>query len=234
MSIETGTSAQAVAKMLRVLFPDAETILDMTYGSGKFWTERTPWHVTGIDLNPARARDVCADYTRLPFADGAFDVAIFDPPYLSGCSKNGTARMGDRFSFFETDRALRESICGGATEAWRVSRLGAIVKVQDYSHGGRVFRLTRWVESVIPEEAYGEVHLISVSKITPGSWGKQLSVWSVHTTFLAFRHGSQMHVRRDPRVSDFSLVPSTGQQPSLWDTDDEDAAGPRRVRREAM
>ena len=75
-SIEYGTNAEVTAKMLRVLFPETETILDMTYGSGKFWGDAPPWRVTGVDLNPERARDVCADFTRLPFVDGAFDVAM--------------------------------------------------------------------------------------------------------------------------------------------------------------
>lgn len=201
-SIEYGSNADVTAKMLRVLFPDAETVLDMTYGSGNFWTDAPPWRVTGIDLNPERARDVCADYTRLPFRDGAFDVCIFDPPYLSGCSKNGTARMGDRFSFFESDQALYESVTRGASEAWRVGRLGAIVKVQNYSHSGKTMRMTRWVEAMIPEEVYGEVHLASVAKIAPLSWTRQLSVWSIHTTFLAFRHGSQQHMWRAPLLGE--------------------------------
>jgi hypothetical protein len=176
-SIEYGTSAQTVAKMLRVLFPDARTVCDLTYGSGKFWTDNPPWRVTGIDLNPARARDVCADFTALPFADGAFDVAIFDPPYLSGCSKAGTAIIGDRFSFFRTDQDVYDSVTSGAAEAWRVSRIGVIVKVQNYSHSGRFVRMTRWVEGAIPEEPYGEVHGMTPSKMFDSKWGQQLSVY---------------------------------------------------------
>jgi hypothetical protein len=198
MSIESGTSAQTVAKMLRVLFPDAATALDMTYGSGKFWTGYDAVRVTGIDLDPTRALDVCADFTRLPFRDSVFDVAIFDPPYLSGCSKQQTARMGSRFSFFANDDDLRHAVTRGVSEAWRVSRVGVIVKVQNYSHSGRSMRMTRWVEDTIPEEAYGEVHALSMSKMSGATWGQQLSVYSVHTTYLAFRHGSQMHVRRGP------------------------------------
>lgn len=215
-SIESGTSAQIVAKMLRVLFPDAETVLDMTYGSGKFWTDTPPWHVTGIDLDPARARDVCADFTRLPFADGAFDVAIFDPPYLSACSKQGTAQMGSRFAFFATDDDLRDAVCAGVAEAWRVARLGVIAKVQNYSHSGRAVRMTAWVESMIPEAPYGEVHSVNLAKMLGASWGPQLSVYSVHTTYLAFRHGSQMHVRRgrqDP------VAVEVASQPGLFESE---------------
>lgn len=219
-SIETGTSAQTVAKMLRVLFPDAVTVLDMTYGSGKFWTPYTPWRVTGIDLNPERARDVCADFTRLPFADGAFDVAIFDPPYLIGCSKQETSRMGNRFAFFRTKDDLRDVVCRGAAEAWRVGRIGAICKVQNYEHHGMV-RMTDWMQSVVSEPPYGEVHVVNPAKMMGATWGQQLSVYSVHTTYLAFRHGSQMHVRR-PQVLAPPVSVETARQTSLFG---EEAAG---------
>ena len=195
-SIEYGTNAEVTAKMLRVLFPDVETVLDMTYGSGKFWTDRPPWLVTGIDLNPERARDVCADFTRLPFGDGAFDVAIFDPPYLADTAKDRSSRIAQHFSSYASMDVLAETVRRGAAEAWRVSRIGTIVKVQNYSHGGHSVRMTRWVEDVIPETPYGEVHRANAAKIVPHRWGSQLSVYSIHTTFLAFRHGSQMHVRR--------------------------------------
>lgn len=213
MSIETGTSAQTIAKMLRVLFPDAETVLDMTYGSGKFWTGRETVQVLGVDLNPERARDVCADYTRLPFRDGAFDVAIFDPPYLAWCGPQ--SRMGDRFSSFRNARALRESVTAGAAEAWRVGSLGVIVKVQNYSQAHRAVRMTKWVEDTIGVEPYGEVHSVSAAKMTSAHWTDQLSVYSVHTTYLAFRHGSQMHVRRGPCSEPVAVA--APRQPALFD-----------------
>jgi hypothetical protein len=195
-SIEYGSSAQTVAKMLRVLFPDAKTVLDMTYGSGKFWTSNTPWRVTGIDLNPERARDVCADFTRLPFTNGAFDVSIFDPPYLTDASCSGLMAMDRHFSSFASVDAAQRAVSRGVTEAWRVGRIGCIVKVQNYTHASRSVRMTQWVEDALPERAYGEVHAVTPSKIFDPKWGQQLSVYSVHTTYLAFRHGSQMHVRR--------------------------------------
>lgn len=195
-SIEYGTNAEVTAKMLRVLFPETETILDMTYGSGKFWGDAPPWRVTGVDLNPERARDVCADFTRLPFVDGAFGVAIFDPPYLSDPSRRVVPRLDAVFTMYPSMDVAHDTVKRGTAEAWRVSRLGVIVKVQNYSHSGHSVRMTRWIEEVIPEVPYGEVHRVNMGKMVPHRWGSQLSVYSVHTTFLAFRHGSQMHTRR--------------------------------------
>jgi hypothetical protein len=210
-SIETGSSAQTVAKMLRVLFPDAMTVLDMTYGSGKFWTPHAPWRVTGMDLDPERARDVCADFTRLPFMDGAFDVCIFDPPYLAGCSPK--SRMGNRFSSFRNLRELREAVMRGAAEARRAGSIGTIVKVQNYSQSHRNVRMTKWIEDVMGEEPYGEVHAMNSVKMIGSHWGQQLSVYSIHTTYLAFRHGSQIHARRAQVLDD----PVAVEQPQQID-----------------
>lgn len=218
-SIEYGSNASVVAKMLRVLFPDAVTALDMTYGSGKFWTGHDAVCVVGIDLSPERARHVCADYTRLPFPDGAFDVAIFDPPYLTEPSKHGTSRMAARFSSFASVQELYESVTRGAAEAWRVSRLGVIVKVQNYAHSDRVVRMTSWIERVIPEGAYGEVHRANAAKMIPATWKHQRSVYATHTTFLAFRHGSQDHSRLR------RYVPVPVEQPQQGELFEREVAG---------
>lgn len=195
-SVERGKSARTIASMLAVLFPDSETVLDATYGSGRFWDGSSPVHVTGLDLNPKRARDVCADFTRLPFLASAFDVVIFDPPYHTDTSKKTTSIMDGLFGSFDTMADLRAAVEQGSREAWRCSRVGVIVKVQNYTHASRSVRMTRWVEDVMPHDAYGEVHQRHTNKLKDPKWNDQLSVYSVNTTFLAYRHGDQRHIRR--------------------------------------
>ena len=200
-SVEHGSSAQVVAKLLRVLFPDARTVCDLTYGNGAFWRGAdTGLDVTGIDRDPARARDVCADFTRLPFAAGAFDVCIFDPPYLADVSRSNPGLMGRRFGSYRTVEDVKAAVQAGCREAWRVSGLGVIVKVQNHTHGQRSVRMTRWVEDVFPHDAYGQVELARPHKLRDPKWGEQLSVYSNSATFLAYRHGSQLHVRRRPAL----------------------------------
>lgn len=200
-TVEDGTSAQAISRLLAVLFPDARTVLDMTYGSGNFWDSSAPVTVTGMDRNPSRARDVCADFTRLPFAAGAFDVAIFDPPYLTDAGVRSVMRAC--FGSFANVADLRAAVEAGAREAWRVSRLGIIVKTQNHKHGSRFVHMTRWVEDALwPTELYDELHLRSPSKIEDGKWsGPQLSLRSAHATFQVFRHDGPIHRRRKPSVS---------------------------------
>src|SRR3954462_432400 len=82
-SVSTGTNAQTVADILRVLFPDARTVLDMTYGNGQFWSPKHPVAVavTGLDINPQRARDVVGVFGCPDLNEETHDAAIFDPPY---------------------------------------------------------------------------------------------------------------------------------------------------------
>jgi hypothetical protein len=198
------TNAEATAGLLRVIFPDATTVLDTTYGKGMFWRgSLADVHVTSMDRNPARRTDVVADFTRLPFRDGAFDVAIFDPPYQWDMGQKGSI-IGKLFGTYTSEAHARETVQLGAREAWRVSRLGVLVKVQNYIHSSRLVHMTRWVEDAIPSPLYDELHLVNPRKLIVPSWGEQASVYRNHSTFLAFRHGDQRHVRRRPA------------QPPLW------------------
>lgn len=194
-TIEDGTSAWAVARLLAVLFPDARTVLDMTYGSGKFWDGSAPVQVVGMDRNPARARQVCADFTALPFSDGAFDVAVFDPPYITGAGRASV--MHARFGSYRGIPDLRLAVESGSREAWRVGRLGVIVKVQNHKHNSRLIHMTRWVtDALAPAELYDEMHVRSDRKIEDGRWQDQLSLRSVHSTYMVFRRDGPIHRRR--------------------------------------
>lgn len=192
------TNAQATAGLLCVLFPDATTVLDMTYGKGMFWRGAvSDVAVTSMDRNPARRTDIVADFTALPFRDAAFDVAIFDPPYQWDMGEKGSI-IGKQFGTYRSEAHARQTVQLGAREAWRVSRLGVIVKVQNYIHTSRLVHMTRWVEDAIPSPLYDEMHLVTPRKLIVPRWGEQLSLYRNHSTFLVFRHGDQRHIRRAP------------------------------------
>jgi hypothetical protein len=198
-SVTTGSNARVVADILRVLFPDARTVLDTTYGKGRFWSPKHPVDVavTGLDLDPARARDRVADFRNLAdFADESHDVGVFDPPYQWDMSKRKPSRMGARFGTYRSEGEARTSIQSGAREVWRTSRLGIIVKVQDHVHSQRVAWLSDWVKDVIPVEPFDQVHLARRQKMRDPKWRRQLSVWRNHATFWIFRKDGQIHRAR--------------------------------------
>lgn len=202
------TSAQAIERLLGVLLPDAETVLDTTYGSGMFWRGSTDdVRVTGMDLNPARARDVCGDFTRLPFRDESFDVVIFDPPYHTDVGHQKDSVMHGLFGSFDTLDDLRRAVEMGTAEAWRVARLGVIVKVQDYIHASRAVWMSLWVHGAIPVEPYDVLHTRRLGgKIRSPKWRDQLSVWRNHATYWVYRKDGPVHKRRNKPARQLALL----------------------------
>jgi hypothetical protein len=208
-TVERMTNARAVAGLLRIAFPDAETALDMTWGNGSFWDGSAHVEVTGLDIDSTRARDVVGDFRSLDFAACSFDVAIFDPPFHTNMGRGKASVMGARFKTFATIAELRDAIEAGCREAWRVSRLGVIVKVQNHIHESRLIQMTRWVEDAIPSPLYDELHLQRPAKLLDGKWSDQLSVWRNHSTLMVFRHGDQRHNRRRRPASGGRDEPAT-------------------------
>src|SRR5207248_1563814 len=131
------------------------------------------------------------DFRALPFGPEAFDVAIFDPPYLTDTSERSI--MGRRFGHFPTVAELRAAVEQGCREAWRVARLGLIVKCQDYIHASCPVWMSDWVKGALPVEPYDHLILRRSRKITDRKWNRQLSVWRNHATFWVFRKDGQKH-----------------------------------------
>lgn len=197
--IMTGTSAQMTTWLLGVLLPDARTVLDTTWGMGKFWNGSAGVQVTGLDISPHGRPQVVGDFTRLPFRDDAFDVVIFDPPYLSDMSRKTASIMDERFGSYRSEREAKATVQAGAAEAWRVARLGVIVKVMDHNHGSRLVRMTRWVEDTIPTDLYDVAYLTSRAKVEDKKWSRrdprQLSVRANATSWLVWRKSGPVHRR---------------------------------------
>ena len=80
-------------------------------------------------------------------------------------------------------------------EAWRVARVGVLVKVQNHVHQAQFQHMTRWVEESISSPVYDELHVTRRKLIDP-KWRDQLSVYRNHATYLCFRKGAQTHKRR--------------------------------------
>lgn len=196
-SVMSTPNTETVARMIAVLFPDVGSILDLTYGSGGFWKD-SPYasHVTGIDLLPDRAKDVVADFTQLPFKDGAFSLCVFDPPYLADVSKKNPGINGRRFGSFGSQQDVQDAVWRGCQEAWRVASLGLIAKVQIHTHGTKLVDMEGWVRDALMEPIYGRVEQVRPSKLLDPRWSDQLSVWSNSASFLCFRKGDQRHIRR--------------------------------------
>jgi len=199
-TVTDGTSARAVARLLALLLPDARTVLDATHGNGRFWDGSAPVDVTGMDLDSARAPHVVGDFRAMPFADGSFDVAIFDPPYHTDMGRGKASIMGARFGAFGSIAELHAAVAAGCRESWRVARLGVIVKVQDYIHASRPVWMSGWAWGAMPVEPYDVLYLRRPHKIADPKWTRQLSVWRNHATFWVFRKEGNEHRPRGAKA----------------------------------
>lgn len=134
------TNAAMLADVARLgLINEGMLTLDATWGRGAWWSGWRPDRLIGSDLAPAKARDLCADFTELPFRTSTFDLVCFDPPY----GYRGTSRLamdegyGLAESYVSPDD--RDGLIGlGIIEAARVTAPGGmlIVKVQDQCVSG--------------------------------------------------------------------------------------------------
>lgn len=196
------SSAQAMRLLAHCYFRDCWSALDLTFGSGLFWKSPVPpgLTITTNNLDPSSRADLHLDFTDTGLPDGSYDLAVYDPPHLAdlGAASFMRARFGTARS-----EGFRAMIEGGALEAWRIARVGILVKLADGPHGGRYQQLTRWVEGVIPVPPVFELH--AIGRPTPRSAGEISRVPRGNdASWLVFRrdgHGGRYpdFIRQDER-----------------------------------
>ncbi len=126
---------------LGYLQPEWNT-LDATYGRGKFWTIWRPEKLTTNDIDPESDADHHCDFRDLPFSDGEFDAAIYDPPYITGGGDRSTIDdFNDRYGLDVVPRngkELRKIIDAGFVEVARCvrDRGFVLVKCKNYVESG--------------------------------------------------------------------------------------------------
>jgi len=182
-------TATIVALVLRVAFPDAETALDTTYGSGGFWDGSAHVRVTAHDGLAERAPHGVADFAHLVYADASFDVVTFDPPHIADAGAESI--MGQRFGTYAS-ADLERVIRAGTREAWRVARLGVIVKVTDHTHSERYVHETRWVYDELGEP-YDVVHQVRSGALIDPKWEEQRHAYNNGSSYLIFRREVRPH-----------------------------------------
>jgi hypothetical protein len=127
---------------------DEMTIVDPTYGYGRFWTDWSPKHFLPSDLNADKSPTwTSIDATDLPLSDSSVDAVVLDPPYkLNGASTaQGPAASDEQYGVdgeyvrWQDRHAL---ICDMLVEAARVVRKKGFVllKCQDQVCSGQI----RW------------------------------------------------------------------------------------------
>lgn len=183
-----------VAQILRVYFPNASTALDLTGGDGGFWDGSELLEVTRLIIDPSKSPNGTEDFRSLPHVpDDSYDVTLFDPPHVADAGDESI--MGAKFGTFE-DADIEQAIQDGCREAWRIGRLGTVVKVTDHVHGQRYVLESDWVREAIGQPPFDEVYQVRANAVIDPKWTEQLSAYNNGATYLIFRKDGPLHKRR--------------------------------------
>lgn len=133
-------NAALIADVARLHFRPNDTILDVTYGSGNFWTRYKPARLLTHGPDGVDFRD-------LPESARSIDVVVFDPPYVviggedtSTIDREFHDRYGMRGLGTKDPLVLhRHLIAPGIREAVRVSRRLVLIKTMAYTTGGKLW-----------------------------------------------------------------------------------------------
>jgi hypothetical protein len=186
------SSAEAVRILAHCFFRDALTCIDLTYGAGEFWKAPALPGLTVItnNIDPGASTDLHVDFTATGLPDGAFDLAIIDPPHLPHLAP--TAFMARRYGTVRSTSGFRTMIESGVVEAWRIARVGLIVKLADFPNGGAYLPLTSWAADALGVQPCYVMH--TVGRPSPRPKGEIPRVpRSNGADWLVFRKGGNRY-----------------------------------------
>lgn len=186
-------SAEAVRRLVHLVYRDAVTALDLTYANRGFWQDPLPpgLVVTSNNLDPASATDLHLDFTATGLDTGTYDMVVYDPPHIADGGQGSI--MARRFGTVRGVAALRDLIEAGALEAWRVARVGVLVKVADHSHQGEHQPLSDWIKAVVPARPYTVMHTYRPVYLRDGKHRAVRVPRNNGATYLAFRKDGHQH-----------------------------------------
>jgi hypothetical protein len=204
-------SHEAVRRLVHLAFRDCHSSLDLTFAHGRFWTDPLPpgLSVTTNNLDPSSDADLHIDFQSTGLPDDAYDLVIYDPPHIADGGK--ASIMATRYGTVKGTSGLREMIQAGAREAWRVARVGVLVKVADHSHQGRHQRLSRWVEDALGAELYFDLHTYRSAHLRDGKHRGTRVPRSNGASYLVFRKSGPVHLDFD-RLYDRQQALSGGEE----------------------
>jgi hypothetical protein len=217
-SVQTGTNADLIAKIAPLYLTGS--VLDVTYGEGKWWDRFTPDPFTYHDLAkvPEHPDGTGVDFRALPEADRSVDAVVFDPPYIISGGESATMPEfqnaygvgGHNLQMTNSQGgnvALHDLIGGGVAECARVARTWLLVKCMEFAQGGGVnnaygsdFHDVPYAVSTWALGAGFIKHDVIVHNAGSGPGGH--NIWTPtrcrrhHSYLLVFRRGTSAEVAR--------------------------------------
>jgi hypothetical protein len=198
LSGETGlrigrySNAETTRILLHCFLRDAHTAIDLTHGAGRFWADPYPPGLTIVtnNIDPEAQTDLHVDFTATGIPDGSYDVAAYDPPHLPHLG--ATSFFATRYGTVRSTDGFQAMIEAGVREAWRISRVGIIVKLTDAPNGGAYLPLTSWAYEALRAEPCYVMHI--VGRPTPRPAGEEgQAPRNNGADWLVFRHDGKRY-----------------------------------------
>jgi hypothetical protein len=186
------SSTEATRRYIHLAFRDAHTAIDLTAAHGGFWKPPLPpgLVVTTNNLDPSSNADLHLDFTDTGLQDEMYDLVVYDPPHLADLGADSI--MGQRFGSAQGTEGLDRLVTAGVLEAWRIARVGMLVKLADHSHGGEFLQLSRWAVDRLGVAPYFVAHTTR-APLLDGKWEAQRVPRSNGAIYLVWRKGGQQH-----------------------------------------
>jgi hypothetical protein len=187
-SVFVGTNADLMAAVAPYYLTGS--VLDVTYGEGKWWERFRPETFTFHDKFKVDG----VDFTDLPEADGSIETVCFDPPYVpqGGAGSDDGMAFRDRFGLVEESTpwtATRDLMQAGLAECARVAERLVLAKCSDFVSGGRFHLGHRWLLDAATDIGLGDPHDLIVHHTGSGPGGH-----NIYDPVRARRHHSYLLV----------------------------------------
>lgn len=145
-SVQTGTNAELIERVAPLYL--SGSVLDVTYGEGKWWERFQPTDFTYHDLHKVDG----VDFTNLPHDDRTFDTVCFDPPYVMSGGESATHdgfqdAYGVGNKYIGSNSGFAGLIHDGLVDSARVARRWLLVKCMEFASGefqDVPYMVTRW------------------------------------------------------------------------------------------
>ena len=189
-SVFTGTNSELMSAIAPMYLDGS--VLDVTYGEGKWWGKFTPTPFAFHDKYKVDG----VDFRALPEDDASIDTVCFDPPYVpqGGTGSDDGMAFRDRFGLVEESTpwtATRDLMQDGLAECARVARKWVLAKCSDFVSGGKFHVGHRWLLDAADGCGLGDAWDIIVHHTGSGPGGH-----NIYVPIRARRHHSYLLVFR--------------------------------------